>query len=97
MISFETTGEGSSKRVSRRNASIKMLEILKEKFEPLFLVERSRNDETLAKLGKAEPAGISAKKSRKSKAKNIIKIKKTSPEYVHDNLIFFSIIYLLTG
>ncbi len=59
-----------------------MLEILKEKFEPLFLVERSRNDETLAKLGKAEPAGISAKKSRKSKAKNIIKIKKTSPEYV---------------
>ncbi len=81
-LNFETTSEGSSKRVSKKNAAVKMLEILKEKFEPLFLVERNRSEEKLEKTAKEvnEFKGLNLKKNRKSKAKNIIKIKKTCPE-----------------
>ena len=70
-----------------------MLEILKEKFEPLFLIS-SKNEEKKTKSNSTETKDVedtqnsskqetktNQKKNRKSKAKNIIKIKKTSPEY----------------
>lgn len=71
-----------------------MLDILKEKFEPLFLIS-SKNEEKKSKsthissgtkelenpLDTKEETKAIKKKNRKSKAKNIIKIKKTSPEY----------------
>lgn len=89
---LETIGEGNSKRLSKKDASIKMLTILKEKFEPLFLISL-KNDEKKKNLKSNESKstneessdkeGIkkSSKKNRKSKAKNIIKLKKTSLEY----------------
>ena len=100
---LETTGEGLSKRLSKKNASINMLAILKEKFEPLLLIATEK-----ANLEKQKPKSVflksvkpgtdssektgelmstaaqdfkGHKKNRKSKAKNIVKLKKTSPEY----------------
>ena len=64
-----------------------MLEILKEKFEPLFQMASKNigNEEKKTKQQLAEQAPKSdsnlSKKNRKNKAKNIIKLKKTSPEY----------------
>lgn len=93
-LTLETTGEGNSKRLSKKIAASKMLDILKEKFEPLFLIS-SKNEEKKSKsthissgtkelenpLDTKEETKAIKKKNRKSKAKNIIKIKKTSPEY----------------
>jgi hypothetical protein len=94
---LETTGEGLSKRLSKKNASVNMLAILKEKFEPLLLIASEKMSEEKMRL-KTDPAKATSlkseseqqektaecpanKKNRKSKAKNIIKLKKTSPEY----------------
>lgn len=96
---LETTGEGLSKRLSKKNASINMLAILKEKFEPLLLIATEKANaekqkpKSIAKQGadSSEKTGDlvstaaqdfkAPKKNRKSKAKNIVKLKKTSPEY----------------
>ncbi len=107
-FTLETIGEGKSKRLSKRDASIKMLEILKEKFEPLFLIasknvvmsnnqQKMKNNSKKATINSlnqpednnnieitaVENADQQSKqtKGRKNKAKNIVILKKTSPEY----------------
>ena len=64
-----------------------MLEILKEKFEPLFQIsskslsnEEKKNKQQLVEQASKSDSNLQ-KKNRKNKAKNIIKLKKTSPEY----------------
>lgn len=87
---LEVTGEGNSKKVSKKNASIQMLNLLKEKFEPLLTIaskkkkevaasNSSRNKKVVELVDAAPPPPI--KTSRKNKAQNIVKVKKTSPEY----------------
>lgn len=100
---LETTGEGLSKRLSKKNACINMLAILKEKFEPLLLIATEKanaekqkpksiflksvkpgtdsSEKTGELVSTAAPDFKVPKKNRKSKAKNIVKLKKTSPEY----------------
>ena len=92
---FEAFGEGNSKKVSKNNSAIEMLKILKDKFEPLFMIssKKTNNFAQSARLGvKAERTSIDAtidnpknanqpKKLRKNKAKNIVKLKKTNPDY----------------
>ena len=53
-LNFETVGEGNSKRLSKKNASIKMLSILKEKLETLFLIARKNDEELINNLAKLE-------------------------------------------
>jgi dsRNA-specific ribonuclease len=85
---LKTIGEGNSKKQSKKESAIKMLVILKEKFEPLLLIssnnrlvqlnETNTESESNKTIFSSE---LTNKKHRKNKAKNIIKNKKTSPEY----------------
>ena len=84
-------GEGNSKKLSKKNSAIEILKILKEKFEPLFMISSKKtNRHEFAKSihGTGDSNNENASnnrfdlmKLRKSKAKNIVKIKKTSPDY----------------
>ncbi len=85
---LKTIGEGNSKKQSKKESAIKMLVILKEKFEPLLLISSNNR---LVQLNETKTESesnktivsseLTNKKHRKNKAKNIIKNKKTSPEY----------------
>jgi len=85
---FEALGEGNSKKLSKKNSAIEILKILKEKFEPLFMISSKKvNRVELAKSndkyrsGDSNSENTASNRFRKSKAKNIVKIKKTSPDY----------------
>ena len=84
---IETIGEGNSKKQSKKYAAAKMLVILKEKFEPLLQIASSTKTQTSEiksdslNTETSQQVNDANKKHRKSKAKNITKIKKTSPEY----------------
>ena len=74
-IYIEATGEGNSKKNSKKNAAIQMVKILKEKFEPILALSSPK------KVKPKDPSNEIVNKSRKNKAKNIIVAKKTSPDY----------------
>ncbi len=85
---FEVIGEGNSKKVSKKNSAAEMLKVLKEKFEPLLFVSTTNEIKNIKKEVETnssnqtdESKSVAAKKSRKNKAKNIVKEKKASPEY----------------
>jgi len=94
--SFETFGEGNSKKLSKKNAAIEMLKILHEHFEPiLILTSKSLKNSTANSNGKSNNNGkinnINGKdkqealksndKQRKPKMASIVKSKKINPEY----------------
>ena len=39
---FEALGEGNSKKLSKKNSAVEILKILKEKFEPLFMISSKK-------------------------------------------------------
>ena len=94
---FEALGEGNSKKLSKKNSAIEILKILTEKFEPLFMISSRKNNRFEFSKSNERTSGhgsgdlnnenssnnnrLHLNKLRKSKAKNIVKIKKTSPDY----------------
>jgi dsRNA-specific ribonuclease len=105
---FEALGEGNSKKLSKNNSAIEILKVLKEKFEPLFMIsskkalrpESAKKDAAAAAAAAVAVAATNpttttatdsnnnnyikkenSSKNRKNKAKNIVKNKKTNPDY----------------
>jgi hypothetical protein len=87
---FEVTGEGRSKKAANKEAAKSMIKIIEEKFEALLNLgsgngqttkkKRSSNKEAANKTATAKTDNSNGT-SRRPRAANIVKMKKTSPEY----------------